>query len=57
MARSGKAKNTLNKAKHSKLVQRKKKKLRKEKEANKLRIKELNNKINEQKRHEKRSIE
>lgn len=57
MARSGKAKNTQNKAKHSKLVQRKKKKLRKEKDAKNLRIKELNNKINEQKRHEKRSIE
>lgn len=49
MTKKGKAKNTQNKAKHAKLMERKKKKLRKEKEAKALRLKEITKKINEQK--------
>jgi len=49
MAKKGKAKNTQNKAKHAKLMQRKKNKLRKEKEAKKQRLKEINKKVNQQK--------
>ena len=49
MAKAGKAKNTQNKAKHTKLMNRKKNKLRDEKLAHKERLKELNRKINEQK--------
>jgi len=49
MAKAGKAKNTQNKAKHSKLMNRKKNKLRDEKLAHKEKLKELNRKINEQK--------
>ncbi len=51
MAKKGKAKNTQNKAKHAKLMGRKKKKLLQSKEDSKQRIKELNRKINE-KKHE-----
>ena len=47
MAKAGKAKNTQNKAKHTKLMNRKKNKLRDEKLAHKERLKELNRKINE----------
>ena len=49
MAKAGKAKNTQNKAKHTKLMNRKKNKLRDEKLAHKGKLKELNRKINEQK--------
>ncbi|MCK5782251.1 MAG: hypothetical protein KAH10_06650 [Flavobacteriales bacterium] len=49
MAKAGKAKNTQNKAKHSKLMDRKKKKLRETKAANKGKLRELNKKINAQK--------
>ncbi|MCK5824141.1 MAG: hypothetical protein KAG96_01910 [Ichthyobacteriaceae bacterium] len=45
MAKAGKAKNTLNKAKHSKLMNRKKNKLRETKMATKEKMKELNRKI------------
>lgn len=48
MAKAGKEKNTKNKAKHSKLMNRKKNKLRKEKDAAKARKKELMRKINMQ---------
>jgi len=50
MAKAGSAKNTQNKAKHTKLMNRKKNKLRDEKLAHKNRLKELNRKINEQKK-------
>jgi len=50
MAKAGKAKNTQNKAKHTKLMNRKKNKLRDEKLAHKNKLKELNRKINEQKK-------
>jgi hypothetical protein len=49
MAKKGKAKNTLNKAKHSKLINRKKNKLKSKKEQSALRLKELKRKINIQK--------
>jgi hypothetical protein len=42
MPKKGKAKNTKNKAKHSKLMNRKKDKLRKEKESRKAIIKKAN---------------
>jgi len=41
MAKQGRAKNTKNKAKHSKLVARKKNKLKTEKETRKERLKEI----------------
>ncbi|WP_167571900.1 hypothetical protein [Aquimarina algiphila] len=49
MAKKGKEKNTQNKAKHAKLMNRKKNKLRKEKEARAERLKALTQKINQQK--------
>jgi hypothetical protein len=49
MAKQGAAKNSQNKAKHTKLMNRKKKKLRNTKESTRARLKELNRKINEQK--------
>lgn len=49
MAKSGKAKNTQNKAKHSKLIAQKRKKLRDEKIAREIRLKNLVTKINQQK--------
>ena len=49
MSKPGKEKNTKNKAKHSKLMVRKKNKLRLEKEATKTRKKELIQKMNQQK--------
>ncbi len=49
MAKKGKEKNTQNKAKHAKLMQRKKNKARKEKEARVERLKALTQKINQQK--------
>lgn len=52
MAKIGKAKNTQNKAKHTKLMNRKKNKLRQEKAANKDRLKEIYRKINTQKQTE-----
>lgn len=42
MAKKGQAKNTKNKAKHTKLLNRKKNKIRKDKELNKERLKEIN---------------
>ena len=41
MAKKGKAKNTVNKAKHTKLMDRKKNKLKKEKETRKERLKAI----------------
>jgi len=41
MAKKGKAKNTVNKAKHTKLMDRKKNKLKKENETRKERLKEI----------------
>jgi len=41
MAKKGSAKNTKNKKKHSKLIDRKKNKLRREKEAHKARLKAI----------------
>ncbi|SHI32612.1 hypothetical protein SAMN04488096_101131 [Mesonia phycicola] len=49
MAKSGSEKNTKNKAKHTKLMNRKKNKLREEKENRKARLKELTAKMNAQK--------
>ncbi|RED24789.1 hypothetical protein BD847_1524 [Flavobacterium cutihirudinis] len=49
----GPEKNTKNKALHTKLLNRKKAKLREEKEAQKLRLKALVAKINEQKKNDK----
>ncbi len=48
MAKSGSAKNTKNKALHSKLMERKKNKARKEKDKNKERKKEMVRKFQEQ---------
>ncbi len=48
MAKKGKEKNTQNKAKHTKLMNRKKNKIRKEKEARAARLKALVQKINQQ---------
>mgnify|MGYP001581160800 CR=1 FL=1 len=48
MAKKGKEKNTLNKAKHTKLVNRKKNKLRKEEMTRKEKLKEIIKKANEQ---------
>ncbi len=48
MPKKGKEKNTQNKAKHAKLMQRKKNKLRKEKEARALRLKALVQKMHQQ---------
>ncbi len=52
MAKKGKAKNTVNKAKHSKLLNRKISKLKQKKIDHKLRLKELNRKMNEQKNND-----
>lgn len=49
MAKTGSEKNTKNKAKHTKLMNRKKNKAREEKEARKLKLKELVDKMNEKK--------
>lgn len=49
MAKSGSEKNTKNKAKHTKLMNRKKNKARKEKEARKTKLKELVEKMKEKK--------
>jgi len=49
MAKKGKAKNGINKAKHSKLLNQKKAKLKLKKEQNKQRLKELKLRINSQK--------
>ena len=48
MAKQGEAKNTKNKAKHSKLMARKKNKLKVEKETRKERLKAINTKAKEQ---------
>ncbi len=48
MPKKGKEKNTQNKAKHAKLMNRKKNKLRKQKEARALRLKALVQKMHEQ---------
>jgi len=49
MAKKGKEKNTKNKAKHTKLMNRKKEKLRKEKEANAAKLRAIVKKVNESK--------
>ncbi|CAL2055350.1 hypothetical protein [Tenacibaculum sp. 190524A05c] len=49
MSKKGKAKNTVNKAKHSRLMQQKKNKLREEKLQHKARLKAIIKKANEQK--------
>ena len=49
MAKSGSEKNTKNKAKHTKLMNRKKNKIRQEKENRKARLKELVAKMNDKK--------
>ena len=49
MSKKGKAKNTVNKAKHSKLMRQKTNKVKLEKEQHKARLKELVRKINEEK--------
>jgi len=46
MAKKGKAKNGINKAKHTKLLNQKKNKIKRKKELNKLRLKDLNANIN-----------
>ncbi len=48
MAKKGVQKNTQNKAKHTKLINKKKNKLRKEKDAHKERLKSIINKAKEQ---------
>ena len=48
MAKKGKAKNGINKAKHTRLLNQKKNKLKQKKELNKLRLKELYARINKQ---------
>jgi hypothetical protein len=50
MSKKGKAKNTKNKAKHSKLMAQKNNKLKKDKIAHKERIKELVKNLHEQKK-------
>lgn len=52
MPKKGKAKNTVNKAKHTKLLNRKINKVKLEKQQNKLRLKALIKKINEQKKED-----
>ena len=52
MPKKGKAKNTVNKAKHTKLMNRKINKVKLEKQQNKERLKALIKKINEQKNKE-----
>lgn len=52
MAKKGKEKNTKNKAKHTKLMNRKLNKLREEKEMRRKRLKDLVTKINQQKSSE-----
>ncbi len=54
MPKKGKEKNTQNKAKHAKLVNRKKNKIRKQKETRAARLKELVQKMNQQ-QHKDRS--
>ena len=49
MAKSGKAKNTRNKAKHSKLINQKKNKIKNQKLTRELKLKQLVSKINKQK--------
>lgn len=49
MAKKGTAKNTVNKAKHSRLMKQKEAKLRLEKQQNKKRLKAIIKKANEQK--------
>ncbi|CAA0189221.1 conserved hypothetical protein [Tenacibaculum maritimum] len=50
MAKKGKAKNTVNKAKHSRLLKQKENKIRLEKQRNKERLKEIIQKMNALKR-------
>ncbi len=51
MTKKRKEKNTVNKAKHSKLMNRKKNKLKKEKELRAQRLKAIVKKVNEQNNH------
>jgi len=50
MPKKGKAKNTVNKAKHTKLLNRKLNKVKLEKEQNKIRLKAIIKGVNEQKK-------
>ena len=52
MPKKGKAKNTVNKAKHTRLMKQKENKLRLEKQRNKERLKALVKKMNEQKEND-----
>ncbi|EAR12342.1 hypothetical protein PI23P_06950 [Polaribacter irgensii 23-P] len=52
MPKRGKAKNTLNKAKHTKLMQRKINKVKLEKLLHKARLKNIIKKVNEEKKHD-----
>lgn len=52
MGKKGKEKNTLNKAKHTKLINRKKNKLKKEQETRKERLRQIAQKIKEQSKQE-----
>lgn len=52
MPKKGKAKNTLNKAKHTKLMNRKINKVKLEKQLNKERLKAIIKKVNEEKENE-----
>jgi hypothetical protein len=51
MPKKGKAKNTLNKAKHTKLMSRKISKVKLEKQLNKERLKAIIKKVNDEKEH------
>ncbi|MDE1207269.1 hypothetical protein [Tenacibaculum larymnensis] len=52
MAKKGKAKNTVNKAKHTRLMKQKENKLRLEKQRTKERLKAIIKKVNEQKEND-----
>jgi hypothetical protein len=52
MPKKGKAKNTVNKAKHTKLMNRKINKVKQDKIANKVRLKAIINKANQEKNKE-----
>jgi hypothetical protein len=57
MPKKGKAKNTLNKAKHTKLMNRKVNKVKLEKQLHKERLKAIMKKVNEDKESEKNGNE
>jgi hypothetical protein len=57
MPKKGKAKNTLNKAKHTKLINRKSNKVKLEKQLNKERLKAIIKKMNDEKENAERKNE